>query len=333
MKISEKWLREWVNPEITTEQLADQLTMAGLEVEFISRVTADFSGVVVAEITSVVPHPHSDNLKHCRVDSGDDEMSDVVTGAGNARESMRVALAKVGAKLPNNKIVDKVDVRGATCCGMLCSAVELGLADEADGLLELPENLSPGQDLSELISASDAVFEISLTPNRGDCLSVHGIAREVAVLNRCELNGPGITAVKATISSERKVKLDAAQACPHYVGRKIKGINVNRAVPLWLAERLYRSGLRTINPVVDITNYIMLELGQPMHAFDDDILHGCIHVRYARDNERLLLLDNQKVKLTGADLVIADDKQALAMAGIWRFRQRSRSARPRQRSL
>ena len=316
MKISEKWLREWVDPEITTDQLADQLTMAGLEVEFIVRVKADFSGVVVAEIISVEPHPESGNLKLCRVNTGDKTTNNVVTGADNVREGMRVALARTGARLPNNNVIEKIDIRNISSCGMLCSAVELGLADEADGLLELPDNLFPGKDLCEFISARDAVFEISLTPNRGDCLSVHGIAREVAVLNRCDLNGPEIPAVKATISSERKIRLDAAHACPHYVGRKIEGININRVIPLWMVERLYRAGLRTINPVVDITNYVMLELGQPMHAFDDNILRGGIHIRYARENEYLLLLDNQQVKLSGADLVIADDRQALAMAGI-----------------
>ena len=316
MKISEKWLRELVNPEITTDQLADQLTMAGLEVEHFTRVTTDFSGVVVAEIIKVMPHPVSDNLKLCRVESGAKIPIDVVSGASNVREGMRVALANVGAKLPNGKIIKKADVRGTTSFGMLCSAVEIGLADEADGVLEMPDNLAPGRDLSELISAGDAILEISLTPNRGDCLSVHGIAREVAVLNRCQLKAPEITPVKAKFSTGRKLKLDAPQACPHYVGRKIQGIDVTRVVPLWLVERLHRSGLRTIHPVVDITNYVMLELGQPMHAFDDDNLHGCIHVRYAEPDECLLLLDNQQLRLTGMDLVIADDRQAQALAGV-----------------
>ena len=316
MKISEKWLRELVNPEITTENLADQLTMAGLEVESVTRVAINCTDVVVGEITSVQPHPDSDNLKCCQVDTGNKGKFDVVSGAGNARQGMHVALAMAGAKLPNDTIIDVVEIRGITSRGMLCSAVELGLADEAEGLLELPANLVPGTDVCTLITTNDAVLDVSLTPNRGDCLSVHGIAHEVAILNRCESMEPEIAAITETISSTRKVKLDNQQGCPHYVGRKIKNIDINRAVPLWLMERLHRCGLRSINPVVDITNYVMLELGQPMHAFDDDRLTGSVHVRNARHDEQLLLLDNQQIRLTDADLVIADDRKVLALAGV-----------------
>jgi phenylalanyl-tRNA synthetase beta chain len=316
MKISIQWLREWVDPSVDNQILADQLTMAGHEVESIIPVAADFSGVISAEVQNIKVHPDSSSLKHCKVNAGDDGVLDIICGANNVRKGMRVALAKVGARLANNVIIEETNIRGMSSCGMLCSVVELGLAEEAEGLLELPDNLPVGQDLREFISAIDEIFDISLTPNRGDCFSVNGIAREIAVLNKCTLEIPKIKAVNATISSERKVRLDAAQACPHYVGRKIQGIDVNRAVPLWLVERLHRSGLRTINPVVDITNYVMLELGQPMHAFDDDILHGCIHVRYAKHDEHLLLLDGQKISLNETDLVIADDRQVLAMAGV-----------------
>ena len=316
MKISEQWLREWINPPVDTNQLAEQLTMAGLEVEHVERISIKFTGVVVARVESVEPHPHADKLKVCEVRCGGNDLLTIVCGADNVRTGMHVPLAKVGSRLPGNRSITLTEIKGVKSAGMLCSAVELGLIDESDGLLELPANTIPGQDLDKLLTSHDAVIELSLTPNRGDCLSIAGVAREVSVINDCPLNAPSIESVAAINAKDRSVKLDAPQACPHYVGRIIEDVDVKRPSPLWLTERLYRSGLRCINAVVDITNYVMLELGQPTHAFDNDKLQGSIHVRYAKQGEKLVLLDNQEYTLSDSTLVIADDKRALAMAGI-----------------
>ena len=315
MKISENWLREWVNPPVDINQLADQLTLAGLEVESIEKIITDFSGVSVARIKSVTPHPDSDKLHVCQVDPGDGKLLNIVCGASNARGGMIVALAKVGAKLPDGKAITATEIRGVPSQGMLCSLQELGLAEEAEGILELPEDTALGTDLNQLIS-NDNIMDISLTPNRGDCLSIAGIARELAVLNNCPVNIPAIADLKSESEKQRPVKLAASEACPNYVGRIIENVDVTRAVPLWMSARLQASGIRSINAVVDITNYVMLELGQPMHAFDDEKLKGCIQVRYANPGEKLMLLDHQECELTEATLVIADDQQVLAMAGV-----------------
>ncbi|MBI4005576.1 MAG: phenylalanine--tRNA ligase subunit beta [Gammaproteobacteria bacterium] len=316
MKFSEQWIREWVNPPIDTNQLAEQLTMAGLEVETVEKVSAGFSGVVVAHVESVMPHPNADGLKVCQVRCGGSDTLTVVCGADNVRVGMRVPLARVGAKLPGKKSITAMEIKGVKSDGILCSAVELGLVDGGSGLLELQENYTLGQDVNELFTSDDTVIELSLTPNRGDCLSIAGVAREVSVLNNCSLNVPYIEPVAAINDKDRKVKLDAPQACPHYVGRVIEDVDNTRPLPLWLTERLSRSGLHSINTVVDITNYVMLELGQPLHAFNNDKLKGSIHVRFVRQGEKLVLLDNKEYTLYENTLVIADDKQVLAMAGI-----------------
>ncbi len=316
MKISEQWLRVWVNPPIDTDQLAEQLTMAGLEVENVEKISVSFTGVVVAHVESVMPHPNADGLKVCQVNCGVSDTLTIVCGADNVRPGIRVPLAQVGAKLPGNKSIAAIEIKGVKSEGMLCSAVELGLVNEGSGLLELQENYTLGQELNELFTSDDAVIELSLTPNRGDCLSIAGVAREVSVLNNCSLNIPYIESVAAINDKDRKVKLDAPQACPHYVGRVIEDVDNTRPVPLWLTERLNRSGLHCVNAMVDIINYVMLELGQPLHAFDNDKLQGSIHIRYARQGEKLLLLDNKEYTLSENTLVIADDKQVLAMAGI-----------------
>ena len=316
MKISEQWLRKWVDPPVDINQLSEQLTMAGLEVESIEEFTVTFSGVVVAKVKVVSDHPDSKKLHVCQIEADKGETLEIICGADNVKTDMLVALAKIGAILPGNKLVEPTEIRGVTSYGMLCSSVELGLSEEAEGILELPSYLQPGQDFKELLTQQDNILDISLTPNRGDCLSVAGIAREVAVLNQCKLNEPVIKAIKNGHNKKREVILDAAQACPHYAGRIIEGIDNSRVVPMWLTERLQSSGLRSINPVVDVTNYVMLELGQPMHAFDENKLDGNIHVRYAKEGENVLLLDQKEFELTETVLVIADDKKALAMAGV-----------------
>ena len=315
MKISENWLREWVNPSADIQQIANQLTLAGLEVEGIEKIITEFSGVSVAHIKSVAPHPNSDKLHVCQVDPGDGKLLNIVCGASNARPGMTIALAKVGAKLPDGKAITATEIRDVPSQGMLCSLQELGLAEEAEGIMELPADIVLGTDLRQLIS-NDNIMDISLTPNRGDCLSVAGVARELAVLNNCPVNIPAIADLKSENDKQRSVKLNAAEACPHYVGRIIENVDVTKPVPLWMSARLQGSGIRSINAVVDITNYVMLELGQPMHAFDDEKLKGSIQARYAKPGEKLVLLDNQECELTEATLVIADDQQVLAMAGV-----------------
>ena len=316
MKISEQWLREWIDPPVDIDQLAEQLTMAGLEVESVEKFSVAFSGVIVAKVKSVSEHPDSKKLHICQVEAGKKETFQIVCGANNVKAGMLVALAKNGASLPGNNSIRTTEVRGVKSNGMLCSSAELGLTEEAEGILELPPDLKPGQDLKKIITRKDNVLEISLTPNRGDCLSVIGIAREIAVLNRLKFKNPTIKAIKNTHGKKRKVVLNAPGACSHYVGRIIRGINNNCIAPLWLTERLQRSGIRSINPVVDVTNYVMLELGQPMHAFDENKLEGSIHVRYARNGEKLSLLDERLCELNDKVLVIADDINVLAMAGI-----------------
>lgn len=317
MKISENWLREWVNPPADIRQIADQLTLAGLEVEGIDSIVTDFSGVVVAKVKSVARHPDVDKLHVCQVDAGGGNLLNIVCGADNVRNGMTVALARVGAIFPGGKSIMATEIKGIPSKGMLCSAQELGLglAEEAEGIMELPADTALGTDLSQLIS-NDNIIDISLTPNRGDCLSVAGIARELAVLNQCSVNVPAIVDIKPDHDKQRPVKLNAAEACPHYVGRIIENVDVTCPVPLWMSSRLQASGIRSINAVVDVTNYVMLELGQPMHAFDDAKLQGGIQVRYATPGEKLVLLDSQEYELTEAVLVIADDRQVLAMAGV-----------------
>lgn len=316
MKISEKWLREWVNPPADIQQIAEQLTMAGLEVEEQEQIAIDLAGVVAAEVKAVEPHPDADNLKICRVDSGNGELLDIVCGAANVWPGMRAPLATAGAKLAGGKVIANNRIRGVMSHGMLCSAQELGLAEEAEGLLELPADVAPGQPLSRFVAGNDTVLDVALTPNRGDCLSIQGIAREVAVINQCPLNKLQIDSISPVQKITRHVHLEAGKGCPCYAGRRIAAVNNSKQTPLWLQEKLQRAGVRSINPVVDITNYVMLELGQPMHAFDDGALQGDIHVRYGRAGEKLTLLDGQICEPDADVLVIADDERPQAMAGV-----------------
>ncbi len=315
MKFSENWLREWVNPPISTDELVKQLTMAGLEVDSVEPVAAKFNKVVVGEVIEVEPHPDAKKLSVCQVRVGEEEPLNIVCGASNVYRGMRVPTALVGARLEDTKI-KKAKLRGVPSFGMLCSAQELALAESSEGLMPLPEDAPIGEDVRRYLQLEDVSIELELTPNRGDCLGVEGIAREVGVLTRSQVTAPEGSPIAATITDTFRVENHAPQACPRYVGRLIKNINAKAPTPLWMQERLRRSGLRCISAVVDVTNYVLLELGQPMHAFDFACLSGGIQVRMAHAGESLTLLDEQTVQLDEQTLVIADHKQALAMAGV-----------------
>ena len=316
MKLSEAWLREWVNPAVDAVKLAEQLTMAGLEVDSVEPAALAFKGVVVARILSAEKHPNADRLRVCSVEAGQKAPLSIVCGAANARAGLYAPLALVGAELPGGLKIELAPVRGVESSGMLCSPKELGLADAADGLLELPDDAPVGQDLRAYLQLDEAVLTLELTPNRGDCLSVLGLAREIAVLNNLQVTEPKQAPVAAVTSERRSVRVQDAGTCPRYVGRVVSGINPRAVTPLWMRERLRRCGLRSIHPVVDITNYVLLELGQPMHAFDLARLKGDIQVRQACSGEKLALLDEQTVVLHESTLVIADDSGPVAMAGV-----------------
>ncbi|WP_339675801.1 phenylalanine--tRNA ligase subunit beta [uncultured Zhongshania sp.] len=315
MKFSEQWLREWVSPAVDTEQLAARLTMAGLEVDAIDPVAGKFSGVVVAEIIAVQPHPDAEKLQVCQVSDGNSEVQ-IVCGAANARAGIKIPLATLGAVLPGDFKIKKAKLRGVESFGMLCAEQELGLAEKSDGLMELPADAPLGQDIRDYLNLDDAVIELGLTPNRADCLSLRGIARETAVLSELAFEDKAISAVAASIDDVLPVVVSAAEDCPRYVGRVIRNVDVSAASPLWLQEKLRRCGLRSIDAVVDVTNFILLELGQPMHAFDLDKINGGITVRHAAAGEVVALLDGQSLELREGALLIADEKQPLALAGI-----------------
>ncbi|MBU3071690.1 phenylalanine--tRNA ligase subunit beta [Aestuariicella sp. G3-2] len=321
MKLSENWLREWVNPNLTTADLVEQITMAGLEVDAVEPVAGEFSGVVVGEILEAEQHPDADKLRVCKVAGNGDEICQVVCGAPNARPGIKIPFATVGAVLPPGEDgkpfkIKKAKLRGVESFGMLCAQVELQLGEDSDGIWELAEDAPVGADLREYLNLNDQCIEVDLTPNRSDCLSVKGIARDVAVLNRLELKEPKIAPVAPTIDDVLKVTLNAGEACSRYVGRVIRGVDVSQGSPLWMQEKLRRAGVRSIDAVVDVTNYVLLELGQPMHAFDLNTLQGGVQARMADDGEKLTLLDGQEVELKSDTLVIADDEKAVAMAGI-----------------
>ncbi|HID48178.1 MAG TPA: phenylalanine--tRNA ligase subunit beta, partial [Chromatiales bacterium] len=316
MKFSEKWLREWVDPPVSTEELAHQLTMAGLEVDAIEPVAGEFRKVVVGEVLAVEPHPDADKLRVCQVKVGEDKLLTIVCGAANARAGLKAPVALVGAVLPGDFRIKKSKLRGVPSHGMLCSEKELGLADQAEGLMELPDDAPVGQDMRDYLELDDVSIELGLTPNRGDCLSIAGVARETGVLNRLSVAGPDIPPVDPAIDATLEVVLDATRDCPRYVGRIIQGIDPSARTPLWMQEKLRHSGIRSLGPVVDVTNYVLLELGQPMHAFDLATLDGGLRVRHARAGETLSLLDGQTIELLPGSLVIADAARPVALAGI-----------------
>ena len=316
MKFSERWLREFINPDINSEMLIHQLTMAGLEVDGIEPVCSNFEGLVIAEVKTVSKHPNADKLQICEVNCGDENLLTIVCGAANVREGMRTVLARVGATLPGIGELKIISLKGVISSGMLCSAKEIGLSDEHDGIIDLSISEPVGMHLKELIESNDNIIEISLTPNRGDCLSIAGIAREVAVFNKINFSVPEVQMSDVNISTNRNVKLTAFKECPKYLGRVIENVDTTVKSPLWLTEKLRRSGVRSINIIVDITNFVMLELGQPMHAFDNDFLHGDIEVRLSKSGEKIKLLDESHIDLKSGTLLIADESGPIAMAGI-----------------
>lgn len=317
MKFSESWLREWINPAISTEELAAQVTMAGLEVDDVAPVAAEFTKVVVGEVIECGQHPDADKLQVTKINVGGDELVDIVCGAPNCRQGLKVAVAVVGAVLPGDFKIKKAKLRGQPSFGMLCSFSELGLSEESDGIMELPSNAPIGVDLRQYLSLDDVSIDVDLTANRADCLGIKGLAREVGVLNRMTVTEPDIIEAPVTIDDRVAINIDAPQACPRYLGRVIKGINLNATTPLWMIEKLRRCGTRSIDPVVDVTNYVLLELGHPMHAFDLAKIDGAINVRMANLDESLTLLDGKEAKLSQDTLVISDDSKALAIAGIF----------------
>ena len=315
MKFSENWLREWVNPQLSTEELVAQLTMAGLEVDSVEPAANKFTGVVVGEVLSLEKHPDADKLNVCQVSNGKENFQ-VVCGAPNVAAGQKVPFALVGAELAEDFKIKQAKLRGVESNGMLCSAEELGLAEKSDGILELPLDATVGQDFRDYLDLDDSIIDVDLTPNRGDCLSVQGIAREAAVLNKTSVSTPELDEVASTIDDVFPVELLSPVDCPRYLGRVIKNVDVSAVSPVWLKEKLRRSGIRSIDPAVDVTNYVMLELGQPLHAFDLDILSKGIRVRRANKAEKLVLLDGREVELNEETLVIADHEKALAIAGV-----------------
>jgi phenylalanyl-tRNA synthetase beta chain len=314
MQFSEQWLRSFVNPPLDTQALGHALTMTGLEVEELTPVAPAFDKIVVGEIVEAAKHPDADRLQVCKVNVGS-EVLQIVCGAANARVGLKAPCALVGAELPGISI-KQAKVRGVESFGMMCSSKELGLAAEATGLLELPADAPAGMDIREYLGLNDHLFTLKLTPNRADCLSILGIARDVVAMTGCDLTLPNAQKVAATIDDTMAVNVLAKDACPAYYGRVITGVNAQAKTPDWMVRNLERSGVRSISAIVDITNYVLLELGQPMHAFDLAKLNGPITVRFAQANETLTLLNDNEVKLAQDDLVIADASGPVALAGI-----------------
>ncbi|MFZ0871120.1 MAG: phenylalanine--tRNA ligase subunit beta, partial [Rhodanobacter sp.] len=316
MKFSENWLRELVEIKADRATLSHALTMAGLEVEELTVLGEGLAGVVVAEIVATEKHPEADRLQVCKVDAGQGELLQIVCGAPNARVGIKVPLATVGASLPGGMAIKAAKLRGVESFGMLCSAKELGVDADATGLLELPLDAPVGQSLADYLGLPDASIELKLTPNRPDCLGLVGLAHDVAALFGSAVKVPVQAPAAVTAQAKRGIRLQAGKDAPRYLGRIVEGIDPAARTPLWLTERLRRSGLRPISAVVDITNYVMLELGQPLHAFDNDTLQGDIVVRHAGAGETLKLLDGSEPKLDEGFVLIADEHKALAVAGV-----------------
>ncbi|HET9680239.1 MAG TPA: phenylalanine--tRNA ligase subunit beta, partial [Gammaproteobacteria bacterium] len=316
MKVSYNWLREFVDVSLDAQALADKLSLSGLEVAGVEPAVPVFDGIVVAEITAIKDHPEADKLRICEVDAGQGERLQIVCGAPNAHQGMKAPLAMLGGKLPDGTTIKKAKLRGVESSGMLCSVRELNLGESHDGLMALSADAPVGQPLQDYLGGNDSIIDIEITPNRGDCLSMLGVARDVSALLDHELHEPAMAAVKPTHKDAIKSELLAPVACPLFVSRVIRGIDPAAQSPLWLRERLRRAGIKPISPVVDVTQYVMLELGQPMHAYDLSKLNGGITVRFANIGEKLTLLNQESVTLADDMLVISDQQQALGLAGI-----------------
>lgn len=319
MKLSEHWLRQWVNPSLSTHELSEQLAMIGLTVDAVIPVAGEFSNVVIGEVLSTKQHPNADKLTCCIVDIGEEQKLSIVCGAPNARAGIKVVVAKVGAVLPGDFKIKEAKLRGELSQGMLCSAKELQLQmgqSTQDGIIELPKDAKVGDDFNNYFKANDHILDIEITPNRGDCLSVRGVARDVASATQLPFKEIKITSVSDQSKSSFSVNVIAPSDCPRYVGRVICNVNNTVETPSFMQQCLQRAGIRLINPVVDVCNYVMLELGQPMHAFDLSKLQGKLNIRRAKKDEKIHLLDESTIQLTSDDLIIADDKSVHALAGI-----------------
>ncbi|HAS6151679.1 TPA: phenylalanine--tRNA ligase subunit beta [Vibrio vulnificus] len=317
MKFSESWLREWVNPAVTTDELTHQITMAGLEVDDVLPVAGTFNGVKVGHVVECGQHPDADKLRVTKVDVGEEELLDIVCGAANCRQGLKVAVATVGAVLPGDFKIKKAKLRGQPSHGMLCSFTELGIDVESDGIMELAIDAPIGMDFRDFLALNDVTVDVDLTSNRADCFSIRGMAREVGVLNRADVTEPSVAPVAPSIDDTVAIEVKAPAACPRYLGRVVKNVNVQAKTPLWMQEKLRRCGIRSIDPVVDITNFVLLEQGQPMHAFDLAKIDGGIVVRLAEQGEKITLLDGNEAELNADTLVVADHNKALAIAGIF----------------
>nr|MCS5585935.1 phenylalanine--tRNA ligase subunit beta [Gammaproteobacteria bacterium] len=315
MNISTSWLREWINPKVADEVLAEQLTMAGLEVDGIESAAPAFDNVVVGHVVSCEKHPDADKLNLCQVDVGEDNNLQIICGASNVRADLKVIVATVGAKLPGGLKIKKAKLRGVESFGMICSESELGMADSSDGISELENDAPIGQNIREYLDLDDNIIELDITPNRGDCFSVLGVAREVSANYNMAFKLPD-TSVSTQGVSSIKTSVSNTQACPKYLTRAINGIDNTVKTPKWMADKLTRSGQQVHSPVVDITNYVLLELGQPMHAFDLEKINGAIEVRNAKIGETIDLLNESSIKLNDDTLIIADDNSPLAIAGV-----------------
>lgn len=318
MKVSESWLREWTNPEWDSQTLAEELSLAGLEVDGVEPVAPAFSNVVVGQVVSVEKHPDADKLNVTQVDVGEEENLQIVCGAPNVVAGMKACCAKVGAVLPGDFKIKKAKLRGVPSHGMLCGATEIGLPDDGvDGLYVLPDEAPVGQDVREYLNLNDQVIDVDLTPNRADCLSVEGVARDIAAISNAPFKVPFESQeVAKNGTCPQNVAVEQPRACPKYLGCVVEGLNPQAETPLWMKQRLERGGISPKTFLVDVTNYVLLELGQPMHAFDADKLQGDIQIRYAQSGETLVTLDEKELTLQDDTLVIADDSGAIALAGI-----------------
>lgn len=316
MQFSQQWLYSWVNPDLSADQLAHLLTMAGLEVEETRLAAPTFTGVVIAEVKSVIKHPDADRLNITQVDTGTGELIQIVCGAPNVQPGIKVPCALPGAILPGDFKIKPTKMRGQVSNGMLCSAKELGLPDEVNGLLILPADAPIGENIRNYLELDDHLLTLKITPNRADCLSIKGIAREVGALTQSKLNPIEIVPVQANIEASQPASIEVPQDCGRFLTRVIRGVNSQSATPAWLKQRLERSGLRSINALVDIGNYVMLELGQPMHMFDADKITGKLNIRRAHDGETITCLNDKTVTLCSNTLVVADEKQVLSIAGL-----------------
>ena len=321
MQFPESWLRSFCNPPLTSQQLADTLTMAGLEVEELRPVAPPFSKVVVGEIKSATQHPNADRLRVCEVDVGQGALLNIVCGAPNARVGIKVPCAQVGAVLPPGEdgkpfTIKLGKLRGVESQGMLCSARELQLSDSHEGLLELPVDAVVGRDIREQLSLDDMLFTLKLTPNLAHCLSVYGIAREVAAITGAPLQSPAFPAVPVSLNDKLPVRIEAPDLCGRFSGRVVRGVNTQAQTPAWLVDRLARCGQRSVTALVDISNYVMFELGRPSHIFDLDKIHGGLQVRWGREGESLKLLNGNTITVDAGVGVIADEQAVESLAGI-----------------